>query len=111
MTIELIKYEEFPNDPYTKAVAVICVDGKYNVSYGKKSMKDGSTYWTAPSFGVFSGNGNKEYYEGFSMDSKKEDQKFKDFIKNCEDEILRRAVALPKSQSMDEVADTQNLPF
>lgn len=107
MSIELVKYEEYPNDPYTKAVAVLCVDGKYNVCYGKKQMKDGGQYWAAPSFGVANSSGAKEYFEGFSMDSKKEDQKFKDFIKTCEDRFSVKAAPT----SMDEVANAQGLPF
>ncbi len=112
--IELVKYEEFPNDPYTKAVAVLCVDGKYNVSFGKKSAKDGSTYWAAPSFGCASDSGSKEYYEGFSMDSKKEDQKFKDFIKGCEDKLRGNSLKLTKSDVpfiQRGVADEQGMPF
>lgn len=108
--IELIKFEEFPNDPYTKAIAVLAIDGKYSVSYGKKQTKDGGQYWASPSFGVSGASGSKEYYEGFSMDSKKEDQKFKDFIKNCENKLRGNAAEL-KPQSMDEVADSQGIPF
>ena len=114
--IELVKFEEFPHDPYTKAVAVLCVDGKYNISYGKKQMKDGGTYWSSPSFGVSDGSGSKEYFEGFSMDSKKEDAKFKDFIKQAEDKLRGRASELPRSdvpfiQRPNEVAANDELPF
>jgi hypothetical protein len=114
--IELVKFEEFPNDPYTKAVAVLCVDGKYNVCYGKKQMKDGGCYWASPSFGVLDSSGSKEYFEGFSMDSKKEDQKFKDFIKQCEDKLrvnssLPKAADVPFIQRSHEVAANDGLPF
>jgi hypothetical protein len=115
--IELIKFEEFPQDPYTKAVAVLSVDGKYNVCYGKKQMKDGGQYWASPSFGVADGSGSKEYYEGFSMDSKKEDQKFKDFIKQAEEKLRGQAAALPKGsdvpfiQRPNEVSVNDGLPF
>jgi hypothetical protein len=111
--IELVKFEEYPHDQYTKAIAVLSIDGKYCVCYGKKQMKDGGTYWASPSFGVADGNGSKEYYEGFSMDSKLEDAKFKAFIKNAEDKLRGKAADLPKvqPQSMDEVADSQGLPF
>jgi hypothetical protein len=114
MSIELVKFEEFPNDPYTKAIAVLSVDGKYNVCYGKKCLKDGGQYWAAPSFGVTNSSNSKEYYEGFSMDSKKEDQKFKDFIRQCEDKLRNNASSLPKEpmRSMDEVAGAADpLPF
>lgn len=114
--IELVKYEEFPNDQYTKAVAVLCVDGKYNICFGKKSTKDGGSYWSSPSFGVVDSKGTKEYYEGFAMDSKKEDQKFKDFIKQCEDKLrvnssLPRAADVPFIQRQAEVAANDGLPF
>jgi len=114
--IELVKFEEFPNDPYTKAIAVLSVDGKYNVCYGKKQMKDGGTYWSSPSFGVVGEGTSKEYYEGFSMDSKKEDQKFKDFIKVCEDKLRGKQTDLPRSdvpfiQRSNEVAANDGLPF
>lgn len=115
--IELVKFEEFLSDPYTKAVAVLCIDGKYNVCYGKKQMKDGNQYWSSPSFGVVDSHGSKEYYDGFSMDSKKEDQKFKDFIKQCEDKLRNNAAELPKTTSVPfiqrpiEVAEAQEIPF
>jgi len=76
-------------------------------------LQDGCSYWASPSFGVSDGSGSKEYYEGFSMDSKKEDQKFKDFIKQSEDKLRGNQAALPKQkpQSMDEVAANDGLPF
>ena len=120
MSIELIKFEEYPNDLYTKAIAQLLVDGKYNICYGKKQMKDGGSYWASPSFGVADGSGSKEYYEGFSMDSKKEDQKFKDFIKQCEDKLRGNANSLPHKadpsdvpfiQRPNEVAANEGLPF
>ncbi len=114
--IELVKFEEYPHDQYTKAIAVLSIDGKYCVCYGKKQMKDGGTYWASPSFGVSDGNGGKEYFEGFSMDSKKEDQKFKDYIKTCEDKLrvnssLPRAADVPFIQRQTEVAANDGLPF
>ena len=114
--LELIQFQEFPNDPYTKAIAVLSVDGKYNVCYGKKQMKDGGCYWSSPSFGVSDGSGSKEYFEGFSMDSKKEDQKFKDFIKQCEDKLRGKQTDLPRSDvpfipRQAEVAANDGLPF
>jgi len=109
--IELVKFEEFPSDPYVKAVAVLCVDGKYNVCYGKKSTKDGGQYWSSPSFGVVADGGAKEYYEGFSMDSKKEDQKFKDFIKQSEEKLRPRPSDVPFIQRQAEVAANEGLPF
>ena len=115
--IELIQFQEFPHDQYTKAIAVLSVDGKYNVCYGKKQMKDGGTYWSSPSFGVADGSGSKEYFEGFSMDSKKEDQKFKDFIKQAEDKLRGKCTNLsngsdvPFIQRPQEVAANDGLPF
>ncbi len=109
--IELVKFEEFPHDQYTKAIAVLCVDGKYNISYGKKQMKDGGSYWASPSFGVSDGSGGKEYFEGFSMDSKKEDQKFKDFIKQSEEKLRPRPGDVPFIQRQAEVAANDGLPF
>src|SRR5881394_4268016 len=105
MSIELIKFEEFPNDPYTKAVAEILLDGKYNVCFAKKQMKDGGTFWDSPSIGVTNSSNTKEFFKGFSMDSKKEDQKFKDFIRQCEDKLRGNASRLPHK------ADPNDIPF
>ncbi len=114
--IELVKFEEFPNDPYTKAIAVLFVDGKYNVCYGKKQMKDGGSYWASPSFGVVGGGNSKEYFEGFAMDSKKEDQKFKDFLKQSEDKLRGKQIDvrrsdLPFIERQTEVVQNEGLPF
>jgi len=114
--IELVKFEEFPHDPYTKAIAVLSVDGKYNVCYGKKVMKDGGTYWASPSFGCKGGGDSKEYFEGFAMDSKKEDQKFKDFLKQSEDKLRGKQIDvrrsdLPFIERQAEVVQNEGLPF
>src|SRR5215475_3028152 len=83
MTLELISFKEYPEDQYTKAVAVVCLDGKYNIAYGKKITKDGKCWWGTASLQVTE-NGKKEYIDGFSMDSNKENTKILEFIKGVE---------------------------
>jgi len=100
--LELVSYKEYPQDQYTKAICTICIDGKYNVSYGKKLSKEGKSWWAPATFQVTE-NGAKEYVDGFEMDSNKANEKLIEFVKS-------QAKAL-SATSMSEVAIDQQLPF
>lgn len=111
--LELVSYKEYPQDPYTKAICVVCIDGKYNVAYGKKLTKEGKSWWAPATFQVME-NGTKTYTDSFEMDSNKANEKLLEFVKQSahnspEERLMRHVDALPKS--MDEVADVQGLPF
>lgn len=100
--LELISFKEYPQDQYTKAICTLCIDGKYVVSYGKKLTKEGKCWWQSASFSVTDGV-SKQFIDGFSLDSKKENEKILDFIRQCE-----------KGQqptSMSEVAANDGMPF
>jgi len=101
---ELVKYEECPSDQYVKALCTILIDGKYCVSYVKKTTKDGNTFWSAMSMGIQDGE-KKRYHDAFFMDSMSANEKLLDFVRGCEK--AREA----KPTSMDEVANAQAMPF
>lgn len=102
--IELISYNEYPKDEYTKAICTLCLDGKYVVSFGKKCSKEGKMWWQTASFNIKNDN-EKLYVDGFSLDSKKEHEKILDFIRLCEKGVTQTPT------SMSEVAANDGLPF
>ena len=108
MNIELVSYREFPSDQYTKAVCTVCLDGKYNVSYGKKITKDGKSFWAAATHGVSGDGGAKEYIAGFELDSNKENEKILAFVRSAASQAQKVPVEASLQQ---EVANQQDLPF
>lgn len=101
--LELVSYKEYPLDQYTKAICIVCIDGKYNVAYGKKLTKEGKSWWAPATFQMADSAGTKEYVTSFEMDSNKLNEKLLDFVKAAAQGMAPR--------SMDEVADAQGLPF
>lgn len=65
---EFVSHEYFPEDQYTKEVVVLCLEGKYRVSFLRKSLKNGSMFWSVVSASV-SKNGEKSFVQGFEADS------------------------------------------
>ena len=100
--LELVSYQDYPQDQYTKAVCIVCIDNKYVVAYGKKVTKEGKEWWQSASMSVTK-DGVKQFIDGFCLDSKKENEKILDFVRSVE-----------KGQqptSMSEVAPNDGLPF
>lgn len=112
--LELISYKEYPQDPYTKAVTTIRIDGKHVVSYAKKMTKSGNEFWSSPSANVIE-NGEKVFISGYMPDSRSDEKQIMDFVKNCgklPHKASPSAHATPvPARSMDEVADAQGMPF
>lgn len=108
--IELVKYEEFEEDAYNKAICIICVDGKYNIAYAQKVTKDGRSFWAPATFQVTKG-GAKQYIDGFVLDSNKENEKLleavRQFAKNAS---LQKTSDVPFIQRLEASAN-EGLPF
>jgi hypothetical protein len=105
--LEFVSYEEFPTDQYTKALCSFRIDGKYLAVYGKKLYKDGGMSWKAASHCV-NANGAKKYEDGFSMDSKSDEKKILEFIRECEKKHASKFIdELPKEASVH----SEELPF
>lgn len=64
----LVSHEKFPEDPFTKEIAYLLIDGKYRVAYVRKQAKNGGQFWDVASIGVTK-NGAKTYFETFLQDS------------------------------------------
>ncbi len=110
--IELVSYKEYPSDQYTKAICTLLIDGKYCVCFGKKSGKDGQSWWKPATFSVDEGGGTKKYVDGFCMDSNSANEKMLEFVKQCEKNrggVSVKASDVPFIQR--EVANEQPLPF
>lgn len=107
--LQLVKYEEFLNDQYTKALCTILIDGKYLVTYGKKQYNNGGSEWKTGSFGVDCGLEKKKYVDSFMIDSSSENMKLLAFVEDCEK--TRGGKSAQKPNSMDEVADAREMPF
>jgi len=78
--IELVSYEEFPEDEYTLAIATVCIDNEHVVSYAKKKTKEGNFFWSTPTIGVKKG-GSKVYVECYLNNSRIKEKKILEFIK------------------------------
>lgn len=117
---EFIKYQELPDDPYTKALITIrqnLYDKSGNLkaqllTFGAKDLKTGARFYAMANHGVTI-DGEKKYIKGHRCDSIGDQEMLEAFVAEC-----ARARGNPhqpasvfKPQSMDEVAESQGLPF
>jgi hypothetical protein len=65
---ELVSHEMHPEDNYITESAVVCIDGKYRVTFLKKKMQTGGMFWDVPSTAVMQG-GVKKYLKSVEFDS------------------------------------------
>jgi hypothetical protein len=65
---EFVSHESYPEDQYTLESVVLCLEGKYRVTYVRKKMQSGAMYWDVISTAV-KHNGDKKYLRSFSQDS------------------------------------------
>jgi hypothetical protein len=79
--IEIVSYNEYPLDAYTKAICTLLIEGKYLVAYGQKMMKDGGVFWTPATFSVQESETGKKFIDGFSVDSKSLNNKLLDYVR------------------------------
>ena len=108
--VELVKYEEFEEDAYNKAICIVCVDGKYTIAYAQKVTKDGRSFWAPATFQVTKG-GVKQYIDGFELDSNKENEKLLEAVRQ-----FAKISSQPKSSDIPfiqrlEASVNEGLPF
>ena len=119
--IEFVSHEAFPEDEYTKELVYLCLDGKYRIAYVRKAAKNGGMFWSVASVGATK-NGKKEFFEAFMQDSNFLEKDIKNFLDSrswegrsahAPDSARYAAPAQQSYQprSMDEVAQTDDLPF
>jgi len=65
---EFVSHESFPEDQYVAEAVVICLDGKYRVTYVRKKTQNGGMFWDVLSSAVTQ-HGQKKYLKSFSQDS------------------------------------------
>ena len=65
---EFVSHERFRDDPYISEAVTLCFDSKYRVTYIKKKLQNGGSYWDVITASVKS-NGDKKYLKSFSQDS------------------------------------------
>jgi hypothetical protein len=117
---EFIKYQETPEDPYTKALITVrqnlfTKDGKPKsqlLVFGTKDMKNGDKFHAMATHGVMVG-GEKKYFKGQRCDSIGDQELLDEFIAQCARTRASpsQASVFEKIHSMDEVAEAQGLPF
>lgn len=77
--IEFVSHEAFPEDPYTKELVYLCLEGKYRIAYVRKQAKNGGMFWSVINASVIK-EGMKVYYEAFLQDSSFLDKDIKKFL-------------------------------
>lgn len=65
---EFVSHESYPEDKYTAESVVVCVEGKYRVTYVHKIMGNGGRFWDEVSSSVTQ-HGEKKYLRGWKADS------------------------------------------
>lgn len=65
---DFISHESYPEDQYIAESVVLCFDKKYRVTYVRKKMQNGGSFWSEISASVTK-NGEKKYLKAFSQDS------------------------------------------
>lgn len=116
--IEFISHDSFPEDEYTKELVYLCLEGKYRIAYVRKKAGNGGLFWSVASLGV-KRNGQKEYFPAFLQDSNFLEKDIKDFLEKrkwegrafASSSLPSSADQITKTQSMDEVAQNEQLPF
>ncbi len=68
MTIKIINHYACPEDQYIKEVAIVQLDDKYNITYLRKTKKDGGLFWGPLSAGVTK-DGSKKFIDSIEFDS------------------------------------------
>lgn len=118
---EFIKYQELPEDQYTKALITIRHNlfdksGKPKpqlLTFGAKDMKTGTRFYAMANHGVTI-DGEKKYIKGHRCDSLGDQEILDAFVVECakaRGNPSSPSAFQPKPRSMDEVADAQGLPF
>lgn len=117
---EFIKYLDCPEDAYTKALITIrhnLYDKSGNpkpqlLTFGAKDTKSGSRFYAMANHGVTI-DGEKKYIKGHRSDSSGDQEMLEAFVAECARVRgnPKQSASVFKPQSMDEVADTQGLPF
>lgn len=77
--IKFVSHEVFPEDPYTKELVYLLLDGKYRVAYLRKQAKNGGLFWSAVTASVIK-EGQKVFFEGFLQDSTFLEKDIKKFL-------------------------------
>lgn len=110
--LELISYEEYPDDQYTKAVAIIAIDNEHVVAYAKKKTKDNNYFWAPPSIGVTK-NGSKVYIDCYMNNYRIKEKQIQEFIKEKTRMLSQNSVSFQGSISNtpQEAAGNEQLPF
>lgn len=68
MSFSFVSHEVYPEDPYVMESVVICLDGKYRVTYLRKKMTNGGMFWDVISATV-KVQGEKKFLKAFQTDS------------------------------------------
>jgi hypothetical protein len=100
---EFISHETYPEDEYTREIAIFRLKVPTDVIYCRKKTKDGSYFWTQATVSVTK-NGRKEFLDAFAQDSKFLEKDIKSFLEN-------KKWLAGQSVSMKEVAKEPELPF
>ena len=110
--IEFVSHEAFPEDEYTKELVYLCLEGKYRVAYVRKAAKNGGLFWSVVSVGATK-HGKKEYFDAFVQDSNFIEKDIKNFLdsRSWEGRSVRQPEPAYQPRSMDEVAQSDELPF
>lgn len=117
---EFIKYQELPDDPYTKALITIrqnLYDKQGHpkpqiLTFGAKDMKTGARFYAMATHG-YTLNGEKKYAKGHICDSRADQELLDEFVAQCarvKGKPFEKSV-FEKPTSMDEVAANEQLPF
>jgi len=121
---EFIKYQDLPDDPYTKAIITIrqnLYDKSGNpkpqlLTFGCKDLKTGGRFYAMANHGVTI-DGEKKYVKGHRCDSLGDQEILDDFVARCakargNPSAPVSAFQNSKPSSMDEVAGAADgLPF
>ncbi len=78
---DFVSHESFPQDQYTMEAVVICLEGKYRITYVRKKTHNGGMFWDVLS-GSVTQNGQKKYLKAFTHDSNFLAEDIKNFLES-----------------------------
>ena len=111
--IEFISHDAFPEDEYTKEIVYLCLEGRYRIAYMRKMTKNGGLFWSVATIGA-TRNGQKEFFPAFVQDSNFLEKDIKNFLDSRSWEkrnVFTPTQSYEKPTSMDEVAESNGIPF
>lgn len=111
MSFQFISYIPTPNDKYIMGIGKVKAFDRIELRYKRVRSKDGSgSFFACASYSLDTESGSKAYTPCFLLDSRSDEEAIMELLKQGAKKV-DEATSVHAPSSMDEVADSGQLPF